>query len=179
MHMTDKEVDEQMALLGESIVNMQLSFIEAELLEEGYDSVYSAEDILIERARPTGQGLSALATVGGIVGGIAGLSTGGTAAPIMATAGMVAGAAAGGVANMVKKSFSKGAQREIQDRIDRAEKKIQKWQGDPKNKEKIRRMQGKISDWKGDLAALKKNNEGKAGRFRRSHDQVERDKRGE
>lgn len=28
MHMTDKEVDEQMALLGESIVNMQLSFIE-------------------------------------------------------------------------------------------------------------------------------------------------------
>lgn len=181
MHMTDKEIDDQMAFLGESIVNMQLSFIEAELLEEGYDNVYSAEEILVERARPRpsarGKGISALTAVGGLAGMAIGAATGGGATNT--AIGMAAGAAVGAAANAVKKGFSKGAQREIQERIDRGEKKIQQWQGDPKNKEKIRRMQGKISDWKQDLAQLKKNNEGKSGKFRRSHDQVERDKRGE
>lgn len=156
---------QEIAELVESISFWQREYLEMEALLETESGDIS------DLSEATVKGM---AKAGGAVGAIAGGLIGGAiAGPGGAIAGAALGAADGALKGTVTGAlFSRGAQRDIQAKIDRAEKKLRSWGGDPKNKEKSAKLQAKLVSWKNELAALKKRGSGGSGVFRSSHEKV-------
>lgn len=156
---------QEISELVESISFWQREYLEMEALLETESG---------DPADLTEASIKGMAKAGAAVGAIAGgLIGGAVAGPGGAIAGAALGSAGGAVDGTIAGAlFARGAQRDIQAKIDRAEKKLRSWGGDPKNKEKSAKLQAKLASWKQELAELKKKGSGKSGVFRSSHEKV-------
>lgn len=137
------------SLVQECIEFWTDEFLEAAAIEEGVDV-----DMLSEMSQRKAGLIGA--AIGGAIGGPAGVGIG------------LKLAAVGGI---LGSTLAKGKQRTLQDQIDSANKKIQKWKKDPEeNKEKIIRLESKTREWQKLLDSLVASGKGKNGELRLSHE---------
>lgn len=156
--------------ISESIEFWKREYVEyAALMETKSGEVSDLSEATIGKFAKVG------AAVGGAIGGLAGSALGPAGAVGGAAYGAAVGAGQGVVAGAL---FARGAQRDVQAKIDSGKKKIAKWQKEDSagSKEKIARMNEKLSKWAKELAHLKKTKSGQAGLLRSSHEKKEFEK---